>query len=212
VRSNRWRFLLLVVLASGLLTPGPAAAQMMGLFFDRAATVCSTTIEPFSPVCDSVYVVLFPPPGILLGGVTFRLELPSDIEVCGFPPQVSFPRNDYIRVDGSLELGYDARFSQCVSADGPRLVAQFAIADVRLGPGPRTNLVLHLVGAMLDTATATLTPQALVCDPEHHPDGTLGTTSLRSIDAYLNCTKPCGCTTAVAPCTWAAVKQLFREP
>jgi hypothetical protein len=211
MRSASLHILALLLAVAALFAPARALAQRMGLFFDLQASDCDAPLEPFAPLpCLQVYVFAFPPPGVELGGVAFKIELPPQVEVC--EPGVLFPHNQYFDVRGSLENGFDARFATCQSGTDPILVAQFGIADVTLTAStPRPDLVLHLSGAVVDSLRASTVPRLLVCDPGN-PEGNQGLINAPSVDARLNCTHQCGCTTAIAPRSWSAVKSLYREP
>ncbi len=205
------RLLVPLLLAAWAGTPAGVAAQRVGLCYDLQASVCSATIEPFDPYPGlQVYVFVFPPPGVDLRGLGFRLQLPSGIRIFD-PPGVMFPHNLYFDVRGSVETGYDARFAECTNTTDPILVAQFSISDVSLVPPPHNNMVLHLAGSVLDSLQAADKPRLIICDPTD-PDRNLGYVTAPSVDAYLNCTQSCGCTTAIVPRTWSALKSLYREP
>jgi hypothetical protein len=190
--------------------PGRAPAQRVGLFFDDQASVCSAQIDTFDPNCLHAYIFVFPPPNFVLGGAVFKLQLPVNIEVCAQDP-VTYPRDLVFADRGSLETGLVLQFSHCVTGGQPLLVAEFGLVDLNLDPTPRQNLSLHFVGAPLDTLVASDLPRLLVCDPIN-PDGNLGLIDAAGVDATLNCTQHCGCTTALVLRTWTAVKSLYREP
>jgi hypothetical protein len=96
-----------------------------------------------------------------------------------------------------------------VSQTTPLLVAEFDIEEGSF-VGPRPNLLVDVRGAALDSLSAALEPQLRLCDPMM-PDGEgRGFLVAPSVDATLNCTAACGCTTALAAATWGIVKALFR--
>lgn len=197
-----------VALAAGALAgaPGQAAAQRVGLFFDAAATVCSAAITPFGPTVH-VYLFAYLPATPPIGGAVLRLVLPPNIEIAIGDP-IRLDRHSIFESHGTLLDGIELRFSDCMTETSPVLLAEFGVDD-RFRQGTRQDLVLHLIGATHDSSTATVIPQLAICDPLDAQQ-VLGYVAAPSVDATLNCTGPCGCTTVVQPAVWTAIKRLYQ--
>jgi hypothetical protein len=193
--------------AAWLAGAGSAAAQRVGVFFDEQATVCNAPITSFGSV--HAYIYVFPPPTLAMSGVALRLQLPSNVEVDA-RDQVTFPHGLVFSETGSLEGGLILRFYPCITSGQPLRIAEFGMVDLN-SPSAGENLVLHFVGTPIDTMVAAKVPRLLVCNPDD-PEGQLGVVDAPSVDAILNCTQNCYCTTALVPRTWGAVKSLYREP
>jgi hypothetical protein len=100
----------------------------------------------------------------------------------------------------------DVSFRGCLRDTMVKLL-DFEIFDA--GTTLRHDLVLHLAGASIDSLAGVL-PRLKVCDPDD-PQGYRGIVEASPVDARLNCTRLCYCTTGVTPTTWAVVKSLYQE-
>jgi hypothetical protein len=195
-----------VALLAGVaaLLPGRGEGQRIGLFFDETATVCTSTIAPFGD-CRHIWVCAYIPPELPAGAVYLKMQLPVGIQICD--NSETYPRELVLEHHGTLTNGVGILLRDCVVDSSPLVVAECEIFDQ--GLTPRNNMMLHLVGAPHDSVNAPLYPQIAICDPEF-PEHHLGYVDAPSVDAWLNCDHECGCTTAVVPRTWAAVKLLYQ--
>lgn len=195
-----------LALAAGVCAAAPARAQRIGLFFDEEASGCAAPILPLGPSVHA-WVFAFVPPDSAVGGVVFKLQLPPNMAVAA--GSLVLPRNPRVSsVDGDLLTGITIRYSGCQSGISPLLVAELDLDDRAFTM--RNDLRVTLVGAGTDSVLS-LVPEVLICDPADPLGGLRGRIPAPSIDAVFNCTMHCGCTTALRPRSWSAMKFLYRE-
>ena len=194
-----------------LLLPGAGSAQQMGIFFDVEGTTCASTIEPFGPSVHA-WIIAFPGSAQVNGAVLSLRLLPPGLHVV--PDSEKYPLRSSVIGGGSLEDQVDVIFQPlagqpCRTGVAGIPIVEFDLAYLCTTCGPRSDLQLHLTSAAGDTI-AGASPLFRVCDPDdptHHPGNVYAT----PLDAYLNCTANCGCTTALEPATWGHVKTLYRD-
>jgi hypothetical protein len=188
-----------------LLLPAPSTGQRLGIFFDAQAKACTTSLDPFGP-CTHVYIVAFPDTAVALAGAQFRVELPPFVPICDH--SITFPRLSGFTAAGSLTAGMDLQFFPCLDPGPAVELVHFDIYDH--GSTHRNDLVLHLSGSSPDSLGQSTRPKLKVCDPAN-PEGNRGLLPAQVLDAHVNCTHDCDCTSALEPRTWGAVKKLFRD-
>lgn len=188
-----------------LLVPSTTPGQRIGLFFDPAATLCEA---PLVGLFDSVrvYVVGFPPADSLLGGALLSVELPPLVEI--WPGTFRIRRDVVFDIVGDVAnlRDLDVRFRGCVDTNEPLPLMEFVIYEG--SDTPRSNVRLRLTGAAVDSLSL-LYPAWKFCDPAD-PEHFVGYVHAPSVDAVLNCTVGCYCTTAVRHATWSAIKSLYQ--
>jgi hypothetical protein len=201
-----------VVFVLGAIVPGALLAQRLGLFFDEAATSCTTTITGFQQV--HVYLNAFMPAVVptdsSIGGALFSVQLPPMVHIV--PKSVTLRDVLIYSVDGDLDNLYNLniRFRNCQarSTGSPLQLLEFDVYDS--GGSTRPNLVMQITGSGTDSLQG-IVPRYGICDPNDR-DIYLGYVNAPSIDATFNCTHHCYCTTAIESRSWSAVKSLYREP
>jgi hypothetical protein len=202
----------LALCLAALLLPGGASAQRMGIYFDEQGTICSSSIEPFGP---SVHAWVIAYPGSAEVNVAvLSLRLPPDLHVV--PDSEKFPFRSSLVGSGTLETHVEVIFQPraaqpCRTGGAGIPIVEFDLVDLcsTCNGQPRPDILLHLVGAGADSIAGT-TPQFRICDPNdptNHPGSILAT----PLDAHLNCTANCSCTTALEPATWSGIKILYQD-
>jgi hypothetical protein len=205
---RRWLFRFAAAIgAVFFLMPAHLLCQQIGVFFDSQATVCNAPIVPFGSV--HAYLFAFIPPDSVVSGALLRVQFPPGISV--HPLSLQFPRNRTFEAQGELASGLALRFAACESTPGPLQLAEFDLDDLISGETPRPNLRLRCEGFGVDS-TATMNPQFRVCNPHDATGSDLRRFAARGVDAVLNCSSSCGCTTAVVSQAWSQIKALYREP
>ena len=210
---NRFRFSL-ATLAPGVLAillPREGSAQQMGIFFDEAGTTCASAIEPFGPSVHA-WVIAFPG-STEVNGAVLSLRLPPGLRVV--PQSETYPHRSSLIGSGSLDTHVDVTFQPladqpCRTGAMGLPILEFDLEDLcTTCGGPRPDILLHLEGAAADSI-AGLKPQFIACDP-HDPNNHPGSILAATLDAHLNCTAACGCTTALEPATWSRLKILYQD-
>src|SRR5262249_54179870 len=97
--------------------------------------------------------------------------------------------------------GLQVFFRHCSRTPAPVKIAQLDLDD--RGSVLRDNLVIELQGAKADSLLESKDPQLRICDPGDPLMTDRGRIRAPTINAVLNCTVHCGCTTAVRPRTWS---------